>query len=429
MESVRPDPFAAVRVPAYRLFALSTFASGTGLQLLTVPVLWEMWERTKDPMSLGLVGAARATPVVLLAIIGGHAADTYSRKWIQCISLLGFAAGAGALAWWSSAQGPLWIAYAVLVCTGVCRAFNGPARGALLPQLVPHTILENVMTWNSGLFQVAAIGGPLLGGLLIDWRHAAWPAFAATGLLCLVAAACIALLRPRPVEMPRRALTWDTLMAGARFIASERTILGAITLDLLAVIFGGATALLPIYAEQILHVDATGLGMLRAAPFAGALLTAIVMAQRPPMRRAGRALLWSVAVFGIATIAFGFSRWFWLSLGALFVAGAADNISVIIRHVLVQVRTPEELRGRVAAVNSLFIECSNELGSLESALVAKWFGPVIAAVSGGVGTLGVVGAVGGLFRELRDLRELTPAAAAELPEMEAEKEARPAETV
>ncbi|MGD9689234.1 MAG: MFS transporter [Phycisphaerales bacterium] len=429
----QPDALAAVRVPGYRVFAAGFLTTGMGLQLLTVPVLWEMWERTHDPMSLGWVGVARATPVVLLAIVSGHAADLYPRRVLMGVSQLGFAIATAGLAWWSFAQAPLWIAYALLVATGICRAFNGPSRGALVPQLVPPAALENAMTWNSGLFQLAAIVGPLVGGALIDLRGAAWPAFAATSLLCFIGAATAPLIRPLTMQTRPRGMSWGNLMAGARYIQREPTIFGAITLDLLAVIFGGATALLPIYAERILHVEGFGLGVLRAAPFAGALVMAVLIARRPPFKRAGRALLWSVAAFGLATIVFGFSQWFWLSLAALFVAGAADNISVIIRHVLVQVRTPDELRGRVAAVNSLFIECSNELGSFESAVVARAFGPIASAVSGGVGTLGVVALVGRAFPALRNLHTLSAPAPqpvpAPTPTPDASVETRPAEAI
>lgn len=407
------DPYAALRSANYRLFGVGFLCSATALQMMSLAVLWEVWDRTHDPLAVGFTGVARALPMVLLAIISGHAADVYSRRWIALASQVGFAAAATALAlasWWVA---PMGVFYALLVVTGVCRAFHGPARNSLFPQLVEPSMFHNAVTWNSGIFQFAAVGGPVLAGFMIARSNSAWPVYVATAVLCLVAAFTTLLLEPREHQRAARGMTLQALAAGIMHMRREKTVLGAITLDLLAVLFGGATALLPIYAEEILHVGPVGLGVLRASSFAGAFVMAIVLAHRPPFRRSGSALLWSVAIFGMATIVFGFSQWFWFSLVALFVAGAADNISVVIRHVLVQIRTPEELRGRVSAVNSVFIECSNELGSFESGLVARFFGPVVSAVSGGIGTILVVLGVGAAFPELRKLGRLTQQAGAQ----------------
>jgi MFS family permease len=406
MADAAHDPYAALRSANYRLFGLGFLCSSTALQMLSLAVLWEVWNRTADPLAIGWTGVARAVPMVLLAIISGHAADVYSRKGIVLISQVGFATAAVLLALSSWYAAPMPVVYGLLVVTGVCRAFHGPARNSLFPQLVPADVFQNAVTWNVGVFQFAAVGGPVIAGWMIDRANAAWPVYVTTGVLCLRAAAATAFLQPREHERAAKGMTFAALAGGLVYMRKEKSVLGAITLDLLAVLFGGATALLPIYAEEILHVGPVGLGVLRAAPFAGALVMAIWLAHRRPFAKAGRALLWSVAVFGLATIVFGFSHWFWLSLVALLVAGAADNVSVVIRHVLVQMRTPEELRGRVSAVNSVFIECSNELGSFESGLVAKLFGPIASAVSGGVGTILVVLGVGAAFPELRRLQDL-----------------------
>ncbi|MBL8759189.1 MAG: MFS transporter [Phycisphaerae bacterium] len=402
----RRDPLEAVRLPNYRWFALGFVASATGLQMLGFTVLWELWERTRDPFAVGLGGLARAGPVVLLALLSGHAADVYSRRVIVALTNSGFALCAIALAGISIAHAPVWGMYLLLILTGVCRSFNGPARNSILPLLVPGETLHNAVTWNSGLFQFAAIAGPFLAGVMLQHARAPWMVYVVTAVLCLVFAAICPLLRPRVVARHAEPLSLASMLAGARFIRREEVVFGAILLDLLAVLFGGVTALLPQFAEQILHTGPVGLAALRAAPYVGALVMAVVLAYRPPFERSGRALLWSVAGFGACTVVFGFSTSLWLSLAALFVAGALDNISVVVRHVLIQVRTPDHLRGRVGAVNSLFIECSNELGSFESGLVARLLGPVVSAVSGGVGTLAVVSGIAFGFPALRRLGRL-----------------------
>ncbi len=406
MSQPRRDPLEAIRLANYRWFALAFLASGTGLQMLGIAILWEVWKRTSDPLAVGLAGLARALPVVMLALVAGQVADVYSRRWIVAITSGGFALCAAALAIVSRLEAPIWTIYAVLVLTGICRSFNGPARNSLLPLLVPTLTLHNAVTWNSGLFQFAAIGGPLIAGVVLDQTSQPWIVYAATAALCLVFPAVAPLMRPRAMEGRPEGVTLESLLAGARFIRREQVVFGAISLDLLAVLFGGVTALLPQFATDILFVSPVWLAALRASPYAGALVMAVILAYRPPFERSGRALLWSVAGFGICTIAFGFSTSLPLSLAALFVAGALDNVSVVVRHVLIQVRTPDHLRGRVGAVNSLFIECSNELGSFESGLVARLFGPVISAVSGGLGTIAVVGTIARLFPGLRRLGRL-----------------------
>lgn len=400
------DPYVALRDPGFLRYLGGFTLAATGLNMLATAVGWEIYERTNDPIHLGYVGLARALPVVALALAGGHAADVYSRKWIVVISQIGFAAAAAGLAFASHAAAPIWAMYSLLVLMGCCRAFNGPARGSLLPTIVKREDFTNAATWVAGAFQFAALAGPLAAGAMIKYSESAAPAFACAAVGNLAFAAMVAGIKPREQNRANGNRSWGAMLDGMGHLWREKTILGAISLDLFAVLLGGATALLPIYAKDILKVDAFHLGVLRAAPFAGALLTAGALAHLPPFKRAGAALLWSVAAFGAATIVFGVSTNFYVSVAALFALGAVDNISVVIRHVLVQVRTPDELRGRVSAVNSVFIECSNELGAYESGLVATYFGPVVSVVSGGVGTIIVVAVTAAALPQLRRLREL-----------------------
>ena len=433
------DPFAALRVRNYRLFALGWLPASLGLQMQATALAWEIWERTHDPMALGIAGLARALPTVLLALPAGQLVDLLDRRRVLVLTQVGFALASallavGSVAWARGALGEpataVWVIYGLIALTGCARVFNGPSRASLLPLIVPggaqSAVFHNAITWNSGVFQLAATLGPVAAGLLIWGTGAAAPVYVAAALAS-VWFACTAMgIQPAPFDPGAAAPTdapppappslWQAIsprtlapgmLEGLRHMWREKVVLGAIALDLLAVLLGGATALLPIYATEILHVGPVGLGALRAAPFVGALVMALVLAHRPPFRRAGPALLWSVAAFGACTIGFGVSTSLWLSLALLAILGAVDNISVVIRHVLVSVRTPDRLRGRVSAVNSVFIECSNELGGFESGLVAKFFGPVASAVSGGVGTIVVVALTALCIPQLRRLGRLT----------------------
>lgn len=399
------DAFAGWRSSNYRRYALGFFGSALGLHMQATEVLWHVYERTNDEFMLGLTGLARALPVVLLALFAGHVADVLDRKRIVVVAHAGYALLAALLALVSWLGLSVHWIFGVLALTACARAFAGPARNGLLPLLVPSATFQNVVTWNSVLFHAAAVAGPLLAG----WLHErAGPGgvflLSSLGMLSFsVAAAGL-----RPADMPRapRSFSPRAILAGASHLWRERTIFAAITLDLFAVLLGGATAMLPVYARDILHLDARGHGLLRAMPYLGAFLMGLYLARRPNFSRAGPMLLLGVAGFGIATIVFGLSRVAWLSAGALLLAGASDNISVVIRHVLVQLRTPNELRGRVGAVNSMFIECSNELGAFESGLVARLAGPVFSVVSGGVGTLLVVIGVAAWIPEIRRLRRI-----------------------
>jgi len=402
----RHDPYFALRSGNYRAFAAGFLTSSTGLQMLATAIGWEVWERTEDPLALGYIGLTRAVPVLILALPAGHASDLYNRKYILMLSQIGFALSAAGLAAASYLHAPVWVLYALLALTGCARSLAGPARASLLPLLVDAPVFHNAITWNSGVFQFSAIAGPLAAGALIAATGEAWPVYVCAALGCAIFAGSAGVLRPRAAERGTGKFTLASMGAGLGHVLREKTILATLTLDLMAVLLGGATALLPIYADEVLHVGALGLGWLRAMPYVGALVMSLVLAHRPPFARAGPALLWSVAGFGACTIVFGLSRDITLSLAMLFLLGALDNVSVVVRHVLVQVRTPDSLRGRVSAVNSVFIESSNELGAFESGLVARLFSPLISVVSGGIGTIVMVGAIAMIWPEIRRLGAL-----------------------
>ncbi|MBL8878901.1 MAG: MFS transporter [Phycisphaerales bacterium] len=425
------DAYAALRNRNYQLFAGGWLPASIGLQMQNTALAWEIYERTQDPLALGLIGVFRALPTLALALPAGQIADRIDRKRVLIATQIGFAiAGAalttGSIAWergaLGSGRGGLWMMFALIALTGCARVFNGPSRSSLLPQMLPGgasgLLFQNAVTWNASLFQLAAMLGPIAAGFLIHFVKAAWPVYVFMSVSCLWFAISAGFIRPHSPP-PVNDGMWNAIrprvlipgmLEGARHVWREKTVFGAITLDLFAVLLGGATALMPVYAQDILHVGPVGLGALRAAPFVGAFIMAVFMAHRRPIEQAGRALLLSVAGFGAFTILFGVSTNFWLSLACLAILGAVDNISVVIRHLLVSVRTPDHLRGRVAAVNAVFIESSNELGGFESGLVAKFFGPVFSVVSGGIGTILVVIGTACWLPELRRLRGLYNAA-------------------
>jgi MFS family permease len=406
LEPPRHDPFAAMREQNYRRFAFSFVASSLGLQMLSTAVMWEVYERTDSAFMLGLTGLARALPVIALTLPAGTLVDHGDRKRILSTTMVAFGGVALAMAAASRWHAPVWVLFALLVASGCVRSFNAPSRGAILPSLLPASRFENAMAWQSGFFQFAAIAGPLLAGWILGMQVGTWIVYLLTALACTAAGIAVLFLEPRPVARTGAPPRLRDMLAGAGHIWREKTILGALTLDMLAVLFGGATALLPVFARDILGCGPMGLGALKAAPYVGALGMAVWLAMRPSFTRAGPTLLWSVVAFGVSMIVFGLSTSFWLSLAALAVSGAVDNISVVIRHVLVQMRTPDQLRGRTTAVNSVFIECSNEVGAFESGAVAAWLGPVWSVVTGGLGTIGVVAFVALAFPALRRMRRL-----------------------
>lgn len=415
-DNSRHDPYAALRVRDYQLFLPGNTLANLGMRMQSAAVYWEIYERTGSALYLGYVGLVQILPVILLALPAGHAADRFSRKRILMIAEVVIALCSAGLAinsvWGHSVQA----IYGLLLLTGVARAFQQPARSAFVPLIVPRAIFSNAVMWNTSAFQVSSILGPACGGLLISLTGDATIVYVGDALFALTFFATVSMIRgARQVVHADEAPSVRSLLAGATFVYRHKVVLGALTLDLFAVLLGGAVALLPIYAKDILRVGAWGYGLLEAAPSVGALLMSFVLAHLPPLRRAGRALLWCVVGFGIATIVFGFSRNFALSMFMLFLTGVFDTVSVVVRHTLVQLLTPDEMRGRVSAVNGLFIGISNEMGGFESGLVAQFFGPVASVVSGGVGTIVVVAAAAFLWPELRrvgKLSEVAPVATA-----------------
>jgi MFS family permease len=377
-----------------------------GWQMQKVAVGWEIYERTGSAFYLGFAGLAQYLPMVAFTLIAGHVTDSYNRKRVLMSALGGNALAALVLASNSAASGSLVVLYGCLFALGTARAFTMPARNAFLPRIVPLEMFSNAASWNSSTLEVATMTGPAIGGLLIGvFRSATLNyAIAAIGALTFFVLASGIPYRHEPQERP--SLTLHSLSAGFRYVWQERVILSAIVLDMFGVLLGGATALMPIYAKDILHVGPRGLGWLMAAPSIGAVSMAVAQAHRGPPHRAGRTLLWAVAGFGTVTVVFGISKHFWLSMCMLCLLGACDNISVVIRNTLVQLLTPDGMRGRVSALNALFIGTSNELGAFESGVVAGFFGPVFSVVAGGVGTIIVVLAVAGLFPQLRSFGRL-----------------------
>lgn len=400
------DPFAALRYKDYRLYTIGLFLSVMGLRMQSVAVGWELYERTSSALILGLIGLVQVLPVILLTLPAGHVADRFDRKRTVLYTQVLLALCSVGLAVLSARQGSIAGIFVFLLLSGIARAFGFPANEALQPQLIPLAVFSNAATWHSSSFQLASVLGPTVGGWLIAIQHSATNVYVVDAVLGLVSFSLIALITSRQVVHLKETPSLKTLVGGIEFVWQNPVILAAIALDLFAVLLGGAVALLPIFAKDILQVGAAGLGWLRAAPSIGAVLTAIALAYLPPFKQAGKLLLWAVAGFGVVTIVFGLSRSYWLSLLMLGLSGAFDNISVVVRRTLVQVLTPDSLRGRVSAVSSLFISSSNELGDFESGLVAALFGPIFAVVSGGIGTIIVVLVIAVISPQIRRLDSL-----------------------
>lgn len=392
--------WAAFQYRDFSLYFAARFLAGMAVQMQNVGVGWLVYDLTSDPLALGLVGLVTFLPAVGFALVTGHVADRFDRRLILllCYALCAATAVGLLLVAWSGTRQVGWI-YALVVLFGTGRAFANPAGQALVPNLVPLEHLKSAVAWSSSSWQTATIVGPAVGGLLYAFGEMV--VFGAAAACFVLTAIFFAAIRHRGVRTAREKASWATLVAGIQFIWSRPVVLGAISLDLFAVLLGGATALLPIYARDILEVGPTGLGLLRSAPAVGALSMAVLLAYRPLARHTGRRMFQAVAVFGLATIGFGLSESLALSLFCLFVLGAADMVSVVIRQTLVQLETPDAMRGRVAAVNSVFIGASNELGEFESGTLAALIGTVPAVVAGGVGTLLVAGLWARWFPDLR----------------------------
>jgi MFS family permease len=400
------DPISALRHGGFLVFLVGSLLSNTGNQMRTVAVGWEVYHRTREPLSLGMIGLVLAVPVLLLALPAGAAADRYSRRGLIMFAQAGLALSGLGLAWASHASAPLPIVYLLLLCTGVFRALGWPASTAIVVGLVPTKTFPNAAMWRSVVFQLAATLGPLLGGFVIAWSKSPVLVYLIDAASSLFLSACMAFVKVRPHERHAEPNSWRSFSQGLRFLRRQPIILSTMTLDMVAVLFGGATALLPIYASDVLHVGAEGFGWMRAMPSLGAIAMGLLLAVLPPFERGGRTLLAAVTVFGVATIVFGVSTSYPISLAALFVLGAADNISVVIRSTVLQLLTPDSMRGRVSAVSVIFIGTSNEIGEFESGVAAQWMGLVPSVVFGGTMTLVTVGVVAAVWPELVRLGSL-----------------------
>ena len=402
----------------YRRYQLARVGAILGAEAQSVAVAWQVYSITHRAIDLGYTGLALFLPGLLFLLPAGHAADRFDRRQVilVCYSLQIFCSAALVMLARSGSQSIMAI-YAVLFLIGTGRAFSGPASSALIPHLVPEEHFVNAVTWGGAIFQLANITGPALGGLLFTFPLTHFipdSRLEGAGIVYVFTLATlgwflvlVSTLHARPGRMEHRATSLKVVLAGFQYVRSYSLLLGSFSLDLFVVLLGGATALMPIFAHDILHQGPRGLGMLRAAPAVGAVIISLTMTQFPLRRRAGRTLFLCVATFGAATVVFGLSHTLWLSLASLMVAGAADMISVIIRGSVLQLATPPEMRGRVSAVNSLFIGASNELGEFESGLTAQWWGAVRATVIGGLGALAVAGLWLTIFPSLRRVDKLT----------------------
>ena len=402
----RHDPYAALRHRDYRLLLVGRFITGFSNEMLAFAIGWELWLRTHSAFALGMVGLVQVVPVILLSLPAGHIADQYNRKRIVIIAELVIGLCVLGLGWLSYTEGSLYLIYFLLLGIGIARAFNEPASSTLVPETVPPHLFVSAATWNTSVWHFASITGPALAGVLIGFFDAATFIYIFAAIGAIVFVILLSMIQGRKLALAEKSATWSALKEGFRFMRETKVILAAITLDMFAVLFGGAVALLPIYATDILQVGAQGMGIMRAAPSVGALIMAFVIAHIPPMKQAGKTLLLAVAGFGLATIIFGVSTSFILSVAMLGLLGALDNISVVIRGTLLLTQTPDHMRGRISAVNGIFIGVSNELGAFESGSVATLLGPISAVVLGGIGTIVVVLAVARIFPQIRLLKTL-----------------------
>ena len=396
-----PNPLAVLRYRGYAAYAAARFCTTLCWQMLSVAVGWEIYALTRNPLDLGYLGLVQFLPFVLLVLPGGYVADHSDRRLVLITAYTGAALCAGVLAWFSlTGLQSAWPIFAVMTVFGAGRAFWMPAGQSMTPNLVPVEAFPSAVALNSMLFEVGVIAGPALGGVLyLVGPPVVYCSVAALLVVSVGLIASIKPVRPRAVGSSHTA----DLLDGLRYVLRHRALLGAITLDLFGVLFGGATALLPAYARDVLHVGPAGLGLLRTATGVGATVTAVALVISPIERHVGRWMFAGVALFGVATVVFGLSRSFTLSLVALALLGVGDMVSVYIRGILVQLETPDAIRGRVSAVGSMFVGASNELGEFESGVTAGWFGLVPAVVLGGAVTLVVVGSYLKLFPELRGM--------------------------
>ena len=403
------DPYAVFRHVSFRWFVVSILSMVMAAQVQLVVVGWEIYQLTQDPLSLGLLGLSEVVPFLAVALYAGHVVDRHDRRLVSLLSLvvlLGAALALFVMALVTPVPSRIWPFYVVFGACGVARSFLQVARSALVAEIVPRELYPNAATWRSSTWQAGSVAGPALGGVLFAAFGAQW-ALAINLVFVIVALSAMAVVRHRPTAVSRVPVpVVRNLVEGLRYVRRQRVILGAITLDLLAVFFGGVVAVLPIFATDILRVGADGFGALQAAPGAGAVLMAFVLAHRRPFRNAGPALLASVVVFGLCILGFALSRSFAWSLLLLAISGAADNVSAVIRSTLIQLTVPAEMLGRVSSVNAMFIGSSNELGYFESGVVARLMGAVPSVLFGGTMTLLMAGVIAWRLPEVRRLGEL-----------------------
>lgn len=403
------DAYAVLRIKDFRYFLLARFMFTFGIQMQAVIVGWQVYEITKDPFALGLVGISEAIPFISIALFAGYVADIVNRKFLVLAANFVYLICAITLFLFVFkfsdifSSGHVFPIYSVIFVTGIARGFIYPAHTSIMAQLVPRELYANSTTWNSTFWHIATVTGPAVGGLIYGF---AGIIYAYSAVVIFVMLSFILFLNVRRQPMPARqvnARLFDNLTAGVRFVFRNQVLLSAISLDMFAVLFGGAVAMLPVFAGDILKVGPEGLGFLRAAPAVGAVFMALILAHVPIQYHAGKKLLFSVAGFGICMILFALSKNFYLSLALLVFSGICDNVSVIIRGTITQLFTPDEMRGRVASVNSIFIGSSNEIGSFESGLAARIMGLIPSVIFGGFMTLGIVGATSKLAPKLRKL--------------------------
>ena len=402
-DSTHVGGYVAFTYRDFTLYQTARFFIVAALEMQSVAVGWQVYDITRKPLDLGLVGLAQFLPSFLLFLVAGHAVDRFERRKILVLCYAGLAICSGLLLLITfSHYETVYSIYVVMVLVGIVRSFSAPGGRAFLPEIVSEEHFPNAVAWNATIFEGSTILGPAVGGFLYALTKGPHVVYGAALIIGIVATVSMLRIKSKAKPRPREEISMKTVLAGLRYIWEQKVILGAISLDLFAVLLGGAVALLPVYAREILHTGPWGLGLLRSAPGVGAAIMALAVAHRPLKRKVGLTMLWCVAGFGVCTIIFGLSRSLIISLVALLLLGAADMVSVIIRGILVQLGTPNSMRGRVNAVEMLFIGASNELGQFESGITAAWFGTVPAVVLGGIGTLLVIAFWAWQFPELRN---------------------------
>ncbi|MEM9078168.1 MAG: MFS transporter [Bacteroidota bacterium] len=405
------DPYAALRYKEFNIFLLVRFAMVFAWSMQFIVIEWQVYSLTKDPLSLGIIGLMEVIPAVGTALFAGHVVDQTEKRDLLVKCILGFSVISLGLFFLSdpdlekslSSKTILYSIYALVFLGGLVRAFIGPTIFSLIALIVPKKIYPNAATWSSSTWQLASVLGPALAGFSISWIGVHWSMCVIFGF-SLMALLFLFQIPRKPILNPKIGEPiLQSLKDGLKFVFNSKAIFGALTLDMIAVLFGGAVALLPIYAQDILHVGSEGFGILRAAPAVGASITMLGSTRFPLHKNAGKKLLWAVFGFGVCIIVFGVSKIFWISVAALFLSGAVDGVSMIIRQTILQLKTPDNMRGRVASVNSIFVGSSNELGAFESGLAAKILGTVPAVVFGGCMTLLTVGGMAAFFPKFRKL--------------------------